>query len=285
MRILVAGGTGVLGRRMLPDLARSGHSLAVMTRDPGRARDLVPNGVDIVPGDVLDAAAVDAAMSANAPDVVIHQLTDLSRGDRQANARLRITGTRNLVEACLRLGVERLVAQSIAWAYEPGDGPAAESTPFDLASPSQDRRDTVQAVATLEEQVARVPQGVILRCGMLYGPDTWYSPQGMMADLARDGRLPASPDIVSFVHVDDAARAAVDALDWPAGPVNVVDDEPAAGSSWVPAFARAVGAPEPAHTRDREPWARGATNDRAGDLGWRPRYESWRVGFGAVERT
>ena len=213
---------------------------------------------------------------------MIHQLTDLANGDRRANAHLRIEGTRNLVEASLDVGVETLVAQSIAWAYEPGDGPSAEPTPLDVASPSEDRRGTVQAIATLEKQVALVPHGVVLRYGMLYGPDTCYRPDGMMADLARAGRLSATPDVVSFVRVDDAARAAVAALAWPAGPVNVVNDEPAAGTSWVPHFARAVGAPGPAVSQDHEPWARGATNVHARDLGWQPRWASWHAGFRAA---
>ena len=278
MRIFVAGGTGVVGRRMLPDLVQAGHAVTVMTRDPERARSLVADGVDIAQGDVLDASIVRLALATSSPVVVFHQLTDLTKRDRRANARLRINGTRNLVEACLQVGTERVVAQSIAWAYEPGEAPAPESTSLDVASPSEDRRDTVQAIATLEEQVARVAHGVVLRYGMLYGPDTWYWNDGMMATLARAGRLPASPDVVSFVHVDDAARAAVDALEWPAGPVNVVDDEPVAGTSWVPAFAEVVEAPEPVQTLDRQPWARGATNVHARDLGWSPRWESLRVG-------
>lgn len=282
MRIFVAGGTGVVGRRILPALVKAGHAVTVMTRDPARARSLVAEGVVLAQGDVLDASQVGAALAASHPDAVIHQLTDLTNGDRRANAHLRIEGTRNLVEASLDVGVETLVAQSIAWAYEPGVGPAAEPTPLDVASPSDERRGTVQAIATLEEQVALVPHGVVLRYGMLYGPDTWYSPDGMMANLARAGRLSASSGVVSFVHVDDAARAAVDALAWPAGPVNIVDDEPAAGTSWVPDFARALGAREPAVSKDHEPWARGATNVHARDLGWQPRWASWRTGFRAA---
>ena len=129
------------------------------------------------------------------------------------------------------------------------------------------------------------PQWVVLRYGILYGPDTWYEPRGGKAADARAGRLLAGDDVTSFVHVDDAAAAAVQALAWPSGPVNICDDEPAAGRAWVPAFCQAVGAPMPAATGPgaREPWARGADNRHARThLGWSPRFPSWRQGFPAM---
>lgn len=118
---------------------------------------------------------------------------------------------------------------------------------------------------------------------MLYGPDTWYTGGALMAQLAAAGQLPANADVTSFVHVDDAADAAVAALSWPTGAVNVCDDEPAAGYEWVPAFCRSVGAPDPARTdAERQGWARGADNGHArDDLGWTPRWPSWRTGFSA----
>ncbi|MGC4941206.1 hypothetical protein [Kribbella sp. DT2] len=102
-----------------------------------------------------------------------------------------------------------------------------------------------------------------------------------MAQLAHAGKLPATADVSSFVHVDDAASAAVDALGWPTGPVNVCDDEPAAGSEWVPVFCAAVGVPEAAVTAgERTGWARGADNSYARkELGWVPGRPSWRMGF------
>jgi nucleoside-diphosphate-sugar epimerase len=103
-----------------------------------------------------------------------------------------------------------------------------------------------------------------------------------MAGLAERGQLPATADVTSFVHVDDAADAAVAALDWPTGPTNICDDEPAAGYDWVPAFCRAVDAPPPSTSdAERAGWARGADNAHARDgLKWTPRWPSWRTGFG-----
>lgn len=286
MRILIAGGTGVLGRRIVTRLLAAGQDVVVMTRSAERAGPLRSAGAEVVEGDALDAAATARAVSDAGPDLVMHQLTDLSAADPAANARLRVIGSRNLVEAALAAGVDRMVAQSIAWCYEPGDHPAEESVALDAAASSEPRRTTVQAVATLETEAARVPHHVILRNGMLYGPDTWYSPSGATAAAATAQTLPATGDVISFVHVDDAAAAACQAVDWASGTFNIVDDEPAAGHDWVPVFCRAVGAPPPLPGDDaRQPWARGATNAAALGLGWDPRWRSWREGFEAMQRS
>jgi nucleoside-diphosphate-sugar epimerase len=229
---------------------------------------------------VYDAAGLTELVRAARPDVVKHQLTDLGAGDRAANARVRTIGTRNLVDAAKAAGVRRMVAQSISWAYAPGAGPAAEDTPLDLDS-GPDRRGTIEGIANLESAVAELPEWVVLRYGMLYGPGTWYAGDGLMAQLAQAGKLPATADVSSFLHVDDAAAAAVDALAWPTGAVNVCDDEPAAGHDWVPVFSAAVGALEAAVTKgDRTGWARGADNAYARkELGWVPSRPSWRLGM------
>jgi nucleoside-diphosphate-sugar epimerase len=215
----------------------------------------------------------------------VHQLTDLRDQNFGANSELRKTGTRHLVDAALAAGVRRVVAQSIAWAYQAGDVPAAESTPLDLAA-SGSRLATVQGVAALEAAVRAAPEWVLLRYGLLYGPGTWYARDGLMAERARRGELAADGDVSSFVHVDDAVGAGVAALEWPPGTVNVCDDLPAAGSEWVPAFGRAVGAPVtpvPAKEAERHRWARGASNAYARkDLSWTPAYPSWREGFATL---
>jgi nucleoside-diphosphate-sugar epimerase len=264
MRILLAGSTGVIGRRLLPLLTDSGHEVI------GLARSL---GVD-----VLDRAAVAAAVREARPDIVMHQLTSLSAGDFAANSRLRREGTRNLVDAALASGVRRVIAQSIAWAYEPGAAPATEDVPLDTDAP-EPRHTTVAGVSALESAVREAPEWVILRYGTLYGPDTWYARNGAMA-----GKLTAGADVSSLLHVDDAAAAAVAALSWPSGAVNICDDEPAPADSWVPAFCTAVGVPAPAATGgDRHGWARGADNRHAREhLRWKPRYASWREGFAAL---
>jgi nucleoside-diphosphate-sugar epimerase len=142
----------------------------------------------------------------------------------------------------------------------------------------------VQGVAALESAVREVPEWVVLRYGLLYGPETWYARGGLMADTAARGELAADGDVSSFVHVDDAAGAAVEALAWPTGFVNVCDDVPAAGREWVPAFCRAVGVAAPAAASgERHGWARGTSNEFARkSLNWTPAWPSWRDGFAAL---
>ncbi|GAA5055127.1 hypothetical protein GCM10023259_036690 [Thermocatellispora tengchongensis] len=315
MRVFLAGATGVVGRRVVPLLVKEGHEVVALTSRPEAVAGLRAAGAEAVVADVYDAAALRGAVRDAAPDVVMHQLTDLRRRDLAANARIRTEGTRNLVAAALEAGVRRIVAQSIAWAYGPGEGPAAEAEPLDLdAAPPRDA--TVRGVAALEAAVRELPEWVVLRYGMLYGPDTWYHPGGLMAREAHAGRLAAGADVTSFVQVDDAASAAVAALGWPVGAVNVCDDEPAPASDWAPAFCAAIGAPEPPHAvpepsraapepvravpqpsgatpepsraasepshAARTPWARGASNRYARDrLGWVPAHPTWRGAFGA----
>ena len=276
MHILVAGATGVVGRRIVPLLLARGHRVTGLTRSAARAQGLRSAGAEPAVVDVVEGSALTAAVQAAAPDVVMHQLTDLTAEDRAANARLRAVGTRNLVDAARAAGVPRIVAQSIAFGYEEGPGPATEDTPL---------RPDLLGVPELESAVAELPEWVVLRYGLFYGPATWYAADAVMADRARAGELVADGNVTSFLHVDDAAAAAIAALDWPSGAVNVCDDEPAPGWDWVPAFCAAVGAPPPPHTAARTPGARGADNRRARALGWQPAVPSWRAGFAAMGRS
>jgi nucleoside-diphosphate-sugar epimerase len=283
--VLVAGGTGVLGRRIVPLLLARGHAVTVLARDPARAEPLRARGAAVARADVLDRAATLAAVRDAAPDVVMHQLTDLARRSGADNATVRVTGTRNLVDAALAAGVRRIVVQSICWCYAPGTGPATEETPLDTVSTDPARRLTVDAVRAMEAAAAELPEAVVLRNGLLYGPDTWYAPDGDAGVAARDGSLTVSAGITSFVHVDDAAAAAVAALGWPAGAYNVTDDEPASGPEWAPVFRAAAGAAAGPVAGDAvspaSAWSRGAANGRARAAGWAPRHPSWRTGFGA----
>ena len=171
-----------------------------------------------------------------------------------------------------------MIAQSIAWIYLPGHGPASEDEPLDLGAPAP-RGSTVAAVRSLERAVAEMPVGVVLRYGILYGPGTWYARDGLTTEQVRRGEIAATEGVTSFVHVADAALTALQALEWPAGPLNLVDDEPAAGSDWLPLYASLVGAPPPPVRPGRESWERGASNAKAHRLGWRPHYPTWREGF------
>jgi nucleoside-diphosphate-sugar epimerase len=275
LKILVAGATGVVGRRLVPLLVRAGHEVAGTTRRAERAQALTDQQAKPVIVDMLDEEAVREAVAEVRPDAIIHQLTDLSEEDFAANSHLRIVGTRNLVAAAKDADVELMIAQSIAWLYRPGPEPAVESDPLDETLPPS------EGVIALEEAVATMPRGVVLRYGALYGPGTWYAPDGAIAERVRAGSLRLTPAWTSFVHADDAASAALAALDWPSGPVNIVDDEPATTADWLPVFSAALGAPDPGTAgRHAAPMGRPVSNAKALELGWKPSYPSWRTGFG-----
>ncbi len=223
MNIFLAGATGVIGRRLVPLLRDAGHAVTGTSRSQEKASAIEVLGARGVVVDVYDARALLKAMSAAHPDVVIHQLTDLPRsldGGRpaefEANARLRIEGTKNLMAAAAVLGVRRVVAQSIAFAYAPGPGPRVETNPLD---PGGGRAATVGAVVSLEDQVLNTPgiDAVVLRYGRLYGPGTWY----------------AAPGGPGALHVDAAAHAALLAVAKGRGIYNIAEDDAGGASGAV----------------------------------------------------
>ncbi|MCX5536546.1 NAD(P)-dependent oxidoreductase [Streptomyces sp. NBC_00006] len=278
MRIFLAGASGLIGRRLLPLLLAQGHQVTGTSRTFDGAARLTAAGATGIRLDMFDRAAVTEALAAAAPDAVIHQLTALAAGSSADNARIRVEGTRNLVDAARTAGVGRMIAQSIAWAYQAGDAPAAESTPLDLTA-AEPRATTVRGVQALESAVAELPDHVVLRYGTLYGPGTWYAPNALMATRLRAGEVAANDAVSSFLHIEDAAWAALLALGWPNGTINIVDDEPAPAHAWVPVLAQALGTPTPARSTGRARWERGAHNTKARELGWAPRHPSWRDGF------
>jgi nucleoside-diphosphate-sugar epimerase len=304
MRVFVAGATGVIGRRLLPMLVEAGHQVAGMTRSAVRA-DLVRSlGAEPVVADAFDAEGLARAVGAFRPEVVVHQLTDIPKAidprryeaQMAGNDRLRREGTRNLVEAARLAGARRVVAQGIAFAYAPGGAALrTESDPLHLEAPPPLRR-SVEAVQTLESAVRSTPgiEGVVLRYGFFYGPGTVYAPDGSTAELVRRRRFPVvggGAGVFSFVHVDDAARAAVLALAGGGpGTCNIVDDDPAPVREWLPLYAAELGAPRPWRVprllarllagRAAVAFmteAAGASNARARrELGFEPRHPSWR---------
>jgi nucleoside-diphosphate-sugar epimerase len=279
MNILVAGATGVVGRILVPLLVQVGHNVAGTTRHAEHANLIRSLGAQPVVVDALDRDGVFAALQVTRPQVVIDQLTDLKTLDIAANARLRIEGTRNLIDAAKAVSVHRVIAQSISWAYAPGEGLAREDEPLDLDSPPP-RQGLVQGAHALESIVAEISESVILRYGLLYGPGTFYAHDGMIADQVRHGTMAADDSISSFVHIEDAAHAALLALQWPRGPVNIVDDEPAPKKDWLPVYANLLGAPPPPIKSGSERGERGASNHKARhSLGWQPLYPTWREGF------
>ncbi|MBT2208247.1 MULTISPECIES: NAD(P)-dependent oxidoreductase [Actinomadura] len=275
MKILLAGATGVVGRRLTPLLVQAGHEVAGTTRHEARAASVREGGATPVVMDALDAASVRRAVETVRPDAIIHQLTDLSGEDFTANSHLRIKGTRNLVDAALAAGVQTMIAQSAAWLYVAGAAAAVETDPLDPALPPS------PGVVALEEAVGEMPRGVVLRYGALYGPGTWYAPDGAIAKRVRAGNLRQTPAWTSFVHADDAAAAALAAVEWPAGAVNIVDDEPATTADWLPVYSASLGAPLPGTARHAAAMGRPVSNAKALSLGWKPQVPSWRTGFAA----
>jgi nucleoside-diphosphate-sugar epimerase len=284
MRIFLAGAAGVIGRQLAPLLVEAGHAVIGMTRSPERAAWLASVGVEPVALDVYDRDGLFRVVHDSRTELIMHQLTDLAGDDRTANARIRVEGTRNLVDAARAAGVERIVAQSLSSAYAPGIGPAVESEPLDVEAP-EPRRTSVAGVQALESSVLELPGAVVLRYGTFYGPGTWYAPDGATAHRVMEGRLEATGAVTSFLQVTDAARAAVAAISWPRGIVNVVDDEPAPASEWLPLYAAALGAPPPRVVADATSAggaqvARGASNAKLRkELGWQLTHPTWREGF------
>src|SRR5215212_7885596 len=243
MRVFVAGATGLIGRRVIELLLdRDDDDLVVtgLARDEERARPLQEAGAGIALADAFDGEMMRGVFATAEPDVIVNQLTEFpSRIDPEAstqqfadNDRLRIEGTRNLIVAAQTYGTERIVAQSIAFAYAAeGDWVKDEDAPLARDAPPP-WGTTLVAVADMERQVmeARGLDGVVLRYGTLYGPGTWYDPDGgQIAEAVRAGDVPLVGDgrgRACFVHVDDAALAAIAALDSPPGIYNVVDDDP-----------------------------------------------------------
>jgi 2-alkyl-3-oxoalkanoate reductase len=305
MRVFVAGATGLIGRRAVRLLLEAGHEVSAIARSEESAEDLRELGAGVSVADVFDVELLRGALAVAQPEVVMHQLTVLpDRLDASdaaelfaQNARMRVEGTRALIDAAAAAGAERVIAQSIAFAYAPeGDWIKDESAPLFLDAPGT-WGTSVGAVAELERQVleTRGMDGVVLRYGALYGPGTWLDPQGgTIAKAVRAGRQAVIGDgeaRLSFTHVDDAAAAAVGALDARPGTYNVVDDEPVRAGEWLPLFARSLGGPEPAAISvedglEREGWIavhrmteqRGASNARAREcLDWEPSHPSWRA--------
>jgi nucleoside-diphosphate-sugar epimerase len=302
VRVFVAGATGAIGRPLVRMLLDAGHEVTGMTRSEERAETLRAAGANAVVADALDAEAVRSAITAAAPEAVVHQLTDLPqdfsmRYGYGETSRLRTEGTRNLLDGARAAGARRFIAQSIAFIYSPKAPPVADEDAPTLAGTS-DFGEAVDAVLELEHTVTTAEEldGLALRYGFFYGPGTWYTRGTNLARQVERRRFPIVGDgggVFSFIHVDDAASATVAALaDGAPGVYNVVDDDPAPMREWLPVFADALGAKPPRRVPLwlARPFAganaqmsvamRGASNEKAKrELGWRPHYGTWRVGF------
>jgi nucleoside-diphosphate-sugar epimerase len=298
MRVLVAGATGVVGRSLLPALRAAGDEVVALVRAPDRRAAV---DAETVVADALDREATIAAVREAQPEAIIDELTALPRAVSprrvgvalQPTNALRRRGTDNLVAGAEAAGARRLVVQSVAFAYAPvGDAVKDEDAPLWHDAPNGFDA-AVAAVTTLESATRRFG-GTVLRYGSLYGPGTTFDPDGgSTAAAVRRRAFPIVGDgggVFSFVHVDDAASATVAALHCDArGRFNVVDDDPSPVRDWLPAYARAIGAPLPSRvprflarlrvgaygTADMTE-RRGARNARARrELSWRPEATRW----------
>jgi nucleoside-diphosphate-sugar epimerase len=308
MRVLVAGAAGALGKQLVPRLVKGGHEVFGLTRSESKKALLWDLGAEPVIADALDADAVAQAVAEANPDVIVHELTalsgqlDLRHFDRAfaVTSRLRTEGTDHLLAAGRAVGVRRFVAQSYAgWPFaRSGSLVKTEEDPLD-PNPPNAMRGTLEAIRYLEDAVmgATWTEGIVLRYGGFYGPGTSLQPdgEGESAEQIRARKFPVVGDgggVWSFVHIEDAADATVAAIEHGRrGIYNVVDDEPAPVSDWLPALAKAFGAKPP---RRMPLWlgrllageaaavmmteVRGASNAKAKrELGWQPRHPSWRT--------
>jgi nucleoside-diphosphate-sugar epimerase len=309
MRVFVTGATGALGRHLVPGLIAAGHEVTATTRTPGKAGQLRAAGAEPVIVDGLDREAVIAAVRAAAPQVIVHQMTALAglRSLRNpdkvfaATNELRTRGTDNLLAAAAAASTRRVIAQGYAGPGPDrrfGGGLKTETDPPDL----QPIRSAVQgpaAIAYVEKTVpAGAPEGIVLRYGAFYGPGA----SDVLLEMLRKRQLPViggGTGVWSFIEITDAAAATLAAVGHGApGVYNVVDDDPAPVAEWLPYLAKVAGAKPPLRlpawlgrllagqfVTAQMTTSRGYLNEKARkELGWVPRYASWREGFRAWVR-
>ena len=306
MRVFVAGGTGAIGRRLVPQIVARGHQVTATTTSAAKLRLLKQLGADGVVMDGLDAGSVGEAVAAARPDAIVHQMTALSvthagkpnfrHQDRWAaiSNRLRTEGTDHLLAAAEATGVSHVVAQSFAmWTANRERGLVTEEEPLPLQELPAKMRIIVEPLHHVEDVVVKAG-GAALRYGGFYGPGGGIEDQ---IELVRKRRLPiigGGTGFFSWVHLDDAARATVLAVEKRAsGVFNIVDDEPAPVSEWLPYLAACVGAKRPlqlpkwlvrplagemgvAIMTEGRPFSNAKAKR---ELGWELRYPTWREGF------
>jgi nucleoside-diphosphate-sugar epimerase len=307
MKVLVAGASGAVGRPLVPQLLEAGYEVVGTTRSPDGADALRAAGAEPLVVDVLDTETLRSAVGEAQPDVVINQLTRLpKRLDFRDPDALRPTNELRgkvgpaLAGGAAESGARRLISQSVAFFYSPGgSGLHTEEDRMLELDPETPTGEATVALAALEDATLNTPgiEGLVLRYGFFYGPGTYYSPTGSTAADVRKRRYPIigkGTGVFSYVHVDDAASATLAAVERGSrGVYNVCDDDPAPMSEWLPAYAEAIGAKPPrrvpawlarmvagSQAAQMATELRGASNAKAKrELGWQPRYPSWRQGF------
>jgi 2-alkyl-3-oxoalkanoate reductase len=305
MKVFVAGASGAIGRLLVPQLVAAGHEVTGMTSKTENVVPVEGAGATAVVCDALDPEAVGAAIREARPEVVISQLTRLPREynprkiDYGPTNRARAEGGHNLIEAARAAGVRRFVTQSIAFIYAPEGGMIKDEEARPWTDAPEPFRSGAGPTLEHEREATQTPglDGIVLRYGQFYGPGTYYGPDGNIAEQVRRRRFPIvgrGEGMFSFIHTEDAASATVASLEGGApGIYNIVDDEPAPLREWLPVYAGVLGARRPRRVPTflarlaAGPFAaafatqlRGASNAKAKrELGWEPRYPSWRQGF------
>lgn len=310
MKVLVAGASGAIGKRLVPQLVARGDEVIALTHSPTNVEPLRAASAQPIVADALDRSAVIRALQQAEPEVVIHELTALAGAKNYRKFddefaltnRLRTEGAEYLLEAARAVGVRRFIAQSFGnWNYArtgSGSVPKTEDDALD-PHPPRNQQQSLQAIRYLEHAVLAADgiEGVALRYGNLYGPGTGFAVDGELVAMVRKRAFPIVGDgggVWSFIHVEDAASATIAAmLHGAPGVYNIADDEPAPVRVWLPELARAVGAKPPLHI---PVWLgrlivgevgvslmtqiRGASNAKARrELGWTPCYATWKQGF------
>jgi nucleoside-diphosphate-sugar epimerase len=300
MRVFLAGASGAIGTRLVAQLIERGHEVVGTSTGTAGAQRVQALGAVPVTLDLLDASAVRTAVLDAEPDAIVHQATALAnvRFSRNFDStfaitnRLRTEGTDALLAAVRDAGVRKFVAQSFASNRHErvGGWVKVEDDPLD-PTPVKSTRETNAAMRYLDSAVVAAG-GIVLRYGVFYG-----AANDGLIEPVRKRQFPIVGDgagVMSFVHLDDAAAATVLALEHDrVGVYNIVDDDPAPVREWLPVLARALGAAPPRHVPR---WlarlfagqaavvmgteSRGASNSKARrELGWTPRYPTWRTGF------
>lgn len=301
MRVFVAGGAGVVGRHLVPKLTARGHQVTATTTDPAKFATLREMRAEPVLMDGLDADSVRQAVATARPEVIVHEMTaiagkpDMKHMDRwfAVTNRLRTEGTDHLLAAAEAAETPHFIAQSYAsWnGLHEGGWVKTEEDPLDPMEGTP-AHPGMEAIRHLEESVLAAG-GAVLRYGWLYGPGATES----LVEPVRRRQFPivgSGAGHTSWVHVEDAATATVLAVEQHAtGVFNIVDDEPAPVSQWLPYLAECAGGKPPFHVPAwlARPLAgsaavsmmtegRGFSNAKAKrELGWQLRYPSWREGF------
>ncbi|MFN8474923.1 MAG: NAD(P)-dependent oxidoreductase [Anaerolineae bacterium] len=308
MKVFVAGSSGAIGKVLLPDLVAQGHNVVALVRSPQRAGQVEAAGARAAIADPLDKRELTAAIVKAEPEVIVHELTaltgvgDFKHLDEQfaLTNRFRTEVTDTLLAAARQVGARRFIAQSFCgWPFARQGGPVkTEDDPLDPSPPASFAK-TLAAIRYLENAVEHAAdvEALALRYGFFYGPGTSIARDGPVVDMVRKRRLPIvgnGAGVWSFIHIADAARATAAAVTCGApGLYNIVDDDPAPVSVWLPALAKAVGARPPFKV---PAWLarvvlgeggvsmmtkiRGGSNAKAKrELGWEMVYPSWRRGF------